>query len=348
MPMIITRPDRRGASGPIAGAVALLAAARAIMALILALTMAQATAQTMSQTWPTRPILAVIPFSAGNANDVVGRVVLDQLSQQLGEPIVIENRAGAGGTTGVAFVAKAAPDGYTILVHSSTFSAAQAIYKTLPYDTLHDFAAIIPLGLQPTVLVASPSKGWKTVADLIAAAKAKPNSLTFASAGIGSASHLAAERLRFSAGFQALHVPYRGPNEALSDVITGRIDFYFLPIAPALPLINDGKLTALAVSTATRAAPLPNVPTTAEVGLKDASYHFWTGLFVPEQTPKAIIAKVSDETHKALAVPTVQERLSKLGVDPMSMSTAEFDTYFRDDVRDTVKLVRDAGIPQTD
>jgi tripartite-type tricarboxylate transporter receptor subunit TctC len=307
-----------------------------------------ASTQANAQAWPTRSILAVIPFSAGNANDVVGRVVLDQLSQQLGQPIVIENRAGAGGTTGVASVARATPDGYTILVHSSTFSAGQAIYKSLPYDTLHDFAAIIPLGLQPTVLVASPSKGWKTLADLIAAAKASPGKLTFASAGVGSASHLAAERLRFSAGFNALHVPYRGPNEALSDVITGRVDFYFLPIAPALPLINDEKLVALAVSTANRAATLPNVPTTAEAGLKDAAYHFWTGLFAPAQTPKAIIAKLYDETHRALDVPAVQERLTKLGVDPLPMGMAEFDTYFRDDVASTVKLVRDAGIPQTD
>jgi tripartite-type tricarboxylate transporter receptor subunit TctC len=332
----MNQPQMRGA---LAGAAMLLAAGA-----LVALTAAPAAAQA----WPTRPILAVIPFSAGNANDVVGRVVLDQLSQQLGAPIVIENRAGAGGTTGVAFVAKAAPDGYTILVHSSTFSAAQAIYKTLPYDTLKDFASIIPLGLQPTVLVASPSKGWKTVADLITAAKAKPGALNFASAGIGSASHLAAERLRFSAGFQALHVPYRGPNEALADVITGRIDFYFLPIAPALPLINDGKLIALAVSTANRAAALPNVPTTAEAGLKDAAYHFWTGLFAPVETPKPIITRLYQETRKALDVPTVQDRLRKLGVDPMQMSTAEFDAYFREDVRSTVKLVRDAGIPQTE
>jgi tripartite-type tricarboxylate transporter receptor subunit TctC len=311
---------------------------------VLALTLGQAHAQA----WPTRQILAVIPFSAGNANDVVGRIVLDQLSQQLGEPIVIDNRAGAGGTTGVAFVAKANPDGYTILVHSSTFSAGQAIYKSLPYDTLHDFASIIPLGLQPTVLVAAPSKGWKTVSDLVAAAKAKPNSLTFASAGVGSASHFAAERLRFSAGFQALHVPYRGPNEALSDVITGRVDFYFLPMAPALPLINDGKLAALAVSTATRTAALPNVPTTAEAGLKDAAYHFWTGLFAPAQTPKSVISKLYDETRKALDVPAVKERLSKVGVEPMAMTTAEFDAYFREDVRSTVELARNAGIPQTD
>jgi tripartite-type tricarboxylate transporter receptor subunit TctC len=335
----MTLRQARGAMCAMAAALSGLTAAA-----ILALTIGEANAQA----WPTRPILAVIPFSAGNANDVVGRVVLDQLSQQLGQPIVIENRAGAGGTTGVAFVAKAAPDGYTILVHSSTFSAGQAIYKSLPYDTLHDFASIIPLGLQPTVLVASPSKGWKTVSDLVAAAKANPNKLTFASAGIGSASHLAAERLRFSAGFQALHVPYRGPNEALADVITGRIDFYFLPIAPALPLINDGKLVALAVSTAKRAAALPNVPTTEEAGLKDAAYHFWTGLFAPEQTPKPIIAKIYDETRKALAVPTVQDRLLKVGVEPMVMSSAEFDAYFRDDVASTVKLARDAGIPQTE
>jgi tripartite-type tricarboxylate transporter receptor subunit TctC len=339
MPMN-TRRQVQDALRAIAGALLVLTASGGLIAPTMAPAIAQA--------WPTRPILAVIPFSAGNANDVVGRVVLDQLSQQLGEPVVIENRAGAGGTTGVAFVAKAAPDGYTILVHSSTFSAAQAIYKSLPYDTLHDFASIIPLGLQPTVLVASPSKGWKTVADLITAAKAKPGALTFASAGIGSASHLAAERLRFSAGFQALHVPYRGPNEALADVITGRIDFYFLPIAPALPLINDGKLMALAVSTANRAAALPNVPTTAEAGLKDAAYHFWTGLFVPEQTPKSIVTRLYDETRKALDVPAVQQRLVKLGVDPMHMDTAEFDAYFREDVRSTVKLVRDAGIPQTD
>ena len=327
----MTIRQRFGGAGAIAAALTMLAVAPA-----------------GAQAWPTRPILAVIPFSAGNANDVVGRVVLDQLSQQLGEPIVIENRAGAGGTTGVAFVAKAAPDGYTLLVHSSTFSAGQALYKSLPYDTLHDFASIIPLGLQPTVLVAAPSKGWKSVSELVAAAKAHPGTLTFASAGIGSASHLAAERLRFSAGFNALHVPYRGPNEALSDVITGRVDFYFLPIAPALPLINDGKLVALAVSTATRNPTLPNVPTTAEAGLKDAAYAFWTGLFAPAATPKPIVTRIYEETRKALDVQSVKDRLAKVGVEPMPMSMAEFDAYFRADVASTVKLAHDAGIPQTD
>jgi tripartite-type tricarboxylate transporter receptor subunit TctC len=320
---------------------------RAIGALALLALLVNATSA-LAQAWPSRAILAIIPFSAGNANDVVGRVVLDQLSQQLGQPIVVENRAGAGGTTGVAFAAKAPPDGYTILVHSSTFSAAQVIYKTLPYDTLGDFTPVIPLGLQPMLLVASPSKGWKSAKELIAAAKAKPNALTFASAGIGAASHLAAERLRISAGFEALHVPYKGPNEALADVVTGRIDFYFLPIAPALPLIRDGKLVALAVSTRARAAALPEVPTVAELGLENASYQFWSGLFLPVKTPKPIVDKLYEETRKALAVARVQSKLTNLGVDPMPMTQADFVRYFRNDVAATVKLAKDAGIPQTD
>jgi tripartite-type tricarboxylate transporter receptor subunit TctC len=157
----------------------------------------------VTQAWPTKNVQAIIPFAPGNANDVVGRIVLDQLSKQLGHPIIVENRASAGGTTGVAFVAKAAPDGYTILVHSSTFSAGYSLYKSLPYDTFNDFATVIPLGIQPTVLIAAPSKGWKTLGDLVVAAKARPGELNYASAGIGAASHLAAERFRVSADFKA-------------------------------------------------------------------------------------------------------------------------------------------------
>ena len=297
-----------------------------------------------AQAWPARNIQVVIPFAPGNANDVVGRIVLDQLSRQLGQPIVVENRSGAGGTTGVGYVAKAAPDGYTILLHSSTFSASYSLYKTLPYDTFNDFTAVVPLGIQPTVLVAAPSKGWKTLGDLVAAAKANPGKLNFASAGIGAASHLAAERFRLAAGFTAQHVPFRGPVEALTEVMTGRIDFYFLPVAPALQLINDGKLVALAVSTAKRAAALPNVPTTAEAGLQDAAYAFWNGIFVPVKTPRDIVGKLYQETRNALAEPAVQERLAKVGQDPLPMTTAEFEKYFRDDVRETAKLMQAAGV----
>jgi tripartite-type tricarboxylate transporter receptor subunit TctC len=301
-----------------------------------------------AQAWPTKTIQAIIPFAAGNANDVVGRIVLDQLSRQLGHPIIVDNRAGAGGTTGVAFVAKAAPDGYTILVHSATFSSGYSLYKSLPYDTFNDFIAVIPLGIQPTVLVAAPSKGWKTLGDLVAAAKARPGELNFASAGIGAASHLAAERFRVSAGFTAQHVPFRGPVEALTEVMTGRIDFYFLPVAPALPLITEGKLIALAVSTEKRASALPNVPTTAEAGLKDAAYAFWNGVFVPAKTPPPIVTRIYDETQKALAVPSVQERLLKVGQDPLPMNSAEFEKFFHDDVRATAKLMKEAGVQQVE
>jgi tripartite-type tricarboxylate transporter receptor subunit TctC len=301
-----------------------------------------------AQTWPTKNITAIVPFAPGNANDAIGRIVLDQLSKQLGHAIIVENRPGAGGTTGVAFVAKAAPDGYTMLVHSSTFSAGYSLYRTLPYNTFNDFAAVIPFGIQPTVLIVSPSKGWKTLGELVAAAKARPGELNFASAGVGAASHLAAERFRVSAGFTAQHVPFRGPVEALTETMTGRIDFYFLPVAAAMPLITDGKVLPLAVSTAKRAAALPNVPTTTEAGLKDASYVFWNGIFVPAKTPHDIIAKLHDETEKAMLVPGVQEKLAKLGQEPMPMTPEQFQIFVHDDVLETAKLMNEVGVQKID
>jgi tripartite-type tricarboxylate transporter receptor subunit TctC len=322
--------------------------AGAAVALACAFATVSAWQPVAAQNYPSKNIMAVIPFAPGNANDVVARIVLDQLQRQLGHPIVIENRAGAGGTTGVAFVAKSAPDGYTLLVHSSTFSAGYSLYKSLPYDTFNDFAAVAPFGVQPMVLVAAPAKGWKTAAELVAAAKANPGKLNYASAGVGAASHLAAERFRVSAGFTAQHIPFRGPVEALTEVITGRIDFYFLPVAAALPLINDGKLVAFAVSTARRAAALPNVPTTAEAGLKESAYVFWNGLFVPAKTPREIVGKLYQETEKALAVPSVRERLAKVGQDPAPMTPEEFDKFFRDDVLSTAKLMREVGVPQVE
>jgi len=274
--------------------------------------------------------------------------VLDQLSRQVGQPFVIENRPGAGGTTAFNAVAKATPDGYTILLGSSTFSSGVVLHKTLPYDTLRDFAAVIPFGAQPSVLVAAPSKGFKTVADLISAAKAKPGAMNYASAGIGAASHIAAERFRLATGIVGQHVPFRGPNEALSEVLAGRIDFYFLPLAPALPLVKSGQLTALAVSTPQRAPSMPDVPTTAEAGYPKAAYLFWSGLFAPAKTPTDVVGKLYDEGRKALDLPNVQESLTKLGVQPMRLTSAEFQKYFADDVAETVKLAKEAGIQPTD
>jgi tripartite-type tricarboxylate transporter receptor subunit TctC len=298
----------------------------------------------VAQAWPTRTITAVVPLAAGSASDVMGRVVLDQVSRQVGQPIVVENRPGAGGTIGSNVVAKAAPDGYTILVYGA-LAISHALYSKLPYSTLDDFAPVIPIGQQPLVLVTAPAKGFKTLADLIAAAKSRPGALNYASAGIGSASHFAAERLRVSGGVEAQHVTFRGANEALTEVVGGRVDFIYIPIAPALPLINDGKLVALAVSTLKRAADLPGVPTTTDAGLADSAYLFWSGLFLPAKTPREIVVKLHQETDKALQVPAVQERLGKLGVEPMPMSLGEFEKYFRDDVAANVKLVKAANIP---
>jgi len=298
-----------------------------------------------AQNWPSRTITAVVPFAAGNAIDAVARVLMDQLSKQLGQPVVIDNRAGAGGTLGANFVAKSAPDGYTILLYSSSFSISHAIHVNLPYDTLHDFTPVVSFGVQPTVLVTAPAKGFKTVGDLVAAAKAKPGAMSFASAGIGAASHMAAERFRVSAGFEALHVPFRGPTDALTGVMTGQVDFYFLPIAPALPLISDGKLVALAVSTAKRAAALPDVPTTTEAGLKDSAYDFWVGMFVPAKTPHEIVTRLHAETQAALDTPLVKERHAKMGMEPLRLTQEEFAAYFRKDVDDTVALVKTAKIP---
>ena len=319
-----------------------LCGALAGMALAVAVSAAHA------QTWPTRNIMAISPFSAGNAVDITGRVVLDQLARQVGQAFVIENRPGAGGTTAFNSVAKATPDGYTILLGSSTFASAVVLHKTLPYDTLRDFAAVIPFGAQPSVLVAAPSKGFKTVADLVAAAKARPGAMNYASAGIGAASHIAAERFRLATGIVGQHVPFRGPNEALSEVLAGRIDFYFLPLAPALPLVKNGQLTALAVSTPQRAPSMPDVPTTAEAGYPAASYLFWSGLFAPAKTPADVLGKLYDEGRKALDLPNVQESLTKLGVQPMRLTSAEFQKYFADDVAATVKLAKEAGIQPTD
>ena len=296
-----------------------------------------------AETWPTRNITAIIPFAPGNANDITGRIVFEQLGKQLGQAIIIDNRAGAGGTIGIGAAARATPDGYTILFHSASFSAAYVTHKTLPYDTLGDFTAVSAVGIQPSVLVTAPGK-YKSAEELIAVAKAKPGSMNFASAGIGAASHLAAEKFNVAAGVKSQHVPFKGPVEALTEVMAGRIDYYFLPLAPALPLIKDGKVLALAVSSDKRISSLPEVRTTAEIGLPKAAYAFWNGVFVPVKTPHEIVDRLHSETQKAIVDPSVKERLAKLGIEPLIMSQPEFAKYFKADVLDTDALAKAAGI----
>jgi len=301
-----------------------------------------------AEDWPARSVLVVSPFAAGSANDTVARVVLDQVGQQFGQAFVVENRPGGGGVVGVASVVRAEPDGYTLLMSSASMSSAVILHKALPYDELRDLEPVAMLSTQPSVLVAAPGKGFRGVADLVAAAKARPGELNFASAGIGSASHIAGERFRLAAGLDVQHIPYRGPVEALADLMTGRIDFYFLPIAPALPLIKQGKVVALAVSTPLRVQLLPEVPTIAEASYPNAEYLFWGGLSAPANTPRAIVEKLNREVNKALAMPTIQERLQNLGVQPQPMTPDQFAKFFAGDVAAMVKLGKDANITPMD
>lgn len=292
--------------------------------------------------WPSYPIRAVIPFAAGSSVDVAGRIVLDPLSQRLGQPIVVHNWGGAGGTIGCAFAAHQAPDGYTILVNASAHTSAPAIYPDASYDVVRDFSGVIPFGSVPNVVIVAPSKGIKTLKDLVAAAKA--GYMTFSSAGVGSATHLAAERLRISAGFKATHVPFKGGVEATTEVMTGRIDFACMGVPSALPFIKSGKLLALAVCTQARTPSLPDVPTTIELGYPDSDYNFWMGMFVSAKTDRAILERLRAETEKALADPAVVEKLKPQGIEPMPLSPAEFDALVKTEVAQNIALVKAAGI----
>jgi len=303
-----------------------------------------ATIDATAQTWPTKPLRAIVPFTAGSTTDIIPRVVFEQLSAQLGQSIIVENRGGAGGTVGSAFVVNAEPDGYTILAHGSGLTISPALYPNLGFDPAHDLAPVIPLGISPTVLVVPPDRGWKTVADLIAAAKARPGSLNFSSVGVGSATHLSAERFRHSAGVDAVHIPFKGGAEAMTEVMAGRIDFFFGPVGLVLPNIQEGKLRALVVSGAQRSSALPNIPTTLEAGIPNAEYPIWFGLFLPAKTPREIVAKLHGETFKALESPKVRERLAALGIDPMPMSSADFATHVQREIATNANLVKAAGL----
>jgi tripartite-type tricarboxylate transporter receptor subunit TctC len=296
-----------------------------------------------AQDWPTRPVRAIIPFTAGSGSDIVGRTVLEQISKQIGQPIIVENRVGAGGTIGTAVVAKADPDGYTLLFESSAHTSTPLVYKNLTY-TPGDFAPIASVASLPQVLIISPAKNINSVGALATAAQANPGKMTYASGGVGSATHLSVERFRLSAGFEGVHVPFRGGPEAITEVMTGRVDFYFVPVLPALGFIRDGRLLALAVSTKQRASLLPDVPTTTEVGFKDSDYNFWVGLLAPAKTPQAIVERLHAEVEKAVRTPEVAEKLKGYGADPMLQTTAEFRQQIKDELAANEKLVKAIGL----
>jgi tripartite-type tricarboxylate transporter receptor subunit TctC len=319
---------------------------RAFAGAIMGTAVLSKSAALAADTYPSRPIRVISPFPPGSASDTVSRVVLDQVSQLLGQPMVVENKAGAGGVVGFADVAKADPDGYTVVTSSTSMGTGMVLHKSLPYDPAKDFASVAMFGVQPNVLVASKDSGFKTVADLVAAAKAKPGTLTFASAGVGSSSHMAGERLRLAAKIDVRHVPFR--DNGLTEVMAGRIDYYFIPLAAAASVLGSDKLTVLAVSSLKRVALLPDVPSIAEAGYPNAEFRFWVGLSVPAQTPRAIIDTLHDATEKALQDSALQEKLAKLGVEPEQMSADAFGKFVNDDLAATVQLAKDANIQPVD
>jgi len=302
------------------------------------------TTQVHSQAYPNKPIRFVVAFTAGSATDIIGRAVADVMSSSLGQQIIIENKPGAGGTIAAGQVAKSDADGYTFLVHSSGHALNPFIYNNLPYDTLKDLKGVATLGATPNVLVVSPSKSWKTAADLVAAAKAKPGELNFASAGVGSATHLNAEKFNLAANIKALHIPYKGTPEANSDVIGGRADWFFSPLGSVISLVDSGKLKALAVSTSKRTSLLPNVPTTLEAGIPDSDYVLWVGLLAPSGVPADVIKRMNDEVAKALQTKEVKERFAKLGAEPLIMTPDAFNTYIRNEMVVAYRISKAANL----
>jgi tripartite-type tricarboxylate transporter receptor subunit TctC len=301
-------------------------------------------AQAHAQTWPTKPLRAFIPFAAGSATDLVPRTVFEPLATELGQPIVVENRGGAGGTIAGNAVVRAEPDGHTILATGSNLTIAPWFVPNMPYDAAKELTSALMIGQNANVLIVPPGKGWKTAQDLVAAAKAKPGSINYSSAGVGTATHLSAEKFRLSAGFEAVHIPYKGGAEALADVLGGRVDFYFCPISTALPFITDGRLVALAVSTATRASDLPNVPTTLEAGYANSDSTIWYGVLMPAKTPRDVIDKFHAAGTKVLATPAMRQKLKQLAVDPMPLTPAEMDTFVAAEIVANGKLIKAAGI----
>ncbi len=298
----------------------------------------------IAQDYPTQPIRILVGFSPGSTTDILARTVGQKMFEAWRQPVLVDNRPGAGGVGAANAVATAAPDGYTLLVVSAGHAATAAMFTKLPYDTLKDFAGVSRIANVPSILVVSPALGVKSVKDLVALAKAKPGQLNFSSPGVGSANHLAAELFKILAGVHAVHVPYKGIPEAMTGVVSGAVQFNFSPVVNILPLSRDGKLVALAASTGKRSAVLPEVPTVAEAGVSGYVFDPWFGLLAPAKTPKPLLSKLSGEVARIVGLPDVKERLLSLGADPAPTSPEGFDAYIRGEVAKFQKIVQEAGI----
>jgi tripartite-type tricarboxylate transporter receptor subunit TctC len=297
-----------------------------------------------AQTYPSKPIRIIVPFTPGSATDVMARIVGERLNAAWGQPVVVENKAGAGGTIGIRDTARADADGYTLAVVSSGHAVNHVLYKDLGYDTLKDFASVAMLGSLPSVLIVPPSLGISTVKELVAMLKAKPGQYNYATAGVGSGAHVGIEKFNVAAGVKAVHVPLKGTPPILAETMAGRVEYAFVPAVSGMGPIKDGKVKALAVSTSKRVAALPDVPTLGEAGFAEGESTFWLALLAPAKTPLAVITKVNAEVSRALKTPEIVERLAKLGTEPMFMTPAEADAFIQREYRELGKVMRDAGL----
>lgn len=294
-----------------------------------------------AQTFPSKTVRLVSGVTPGAASDTMARVLADKLAASLGQPVIVENRLGAGGAVAAKFVASAEPDGHTISVYTSAFTIAP-ILNPGAFDP-RELLGVATLGVVPTVMVVNPAK-FKSLAEFLAAAKAKPGQLVATNAGIGSSTHMNLERFRLAAGLDFLNVPMKGPSEAMTEVITGRADVYFAPVFSILGHVKEGRLLPLAVGSAKRTALYPDLPTTVEAGFPNSEYNFWIGALVSSKTPRPIVERLNKEFNAALQLPDIKDRMAKLGVDPLNMSMEEFNTMITKELTDNAELVKRAGI----
>lgn len=305
----------------------------------IGLLLAAATTSGWAQAYPARPVKVVVPFGPGTAIDLTVRQLNEVLGKSLGQTFVTENRAGAAGTIGAAFVAASPPDGYTLLITATGHTTTPA-FMTLPFDPVKDFAGVTTITDSPLVLVAHRSSGFQNLKTLVDAAKAKPGTLSFGSAGVGSSTHMSAEKLRSAAGFEALHVPFKSTTDALHEVLAGRVTYTYTGIASALPFVADGRLVPLAMGGARRSAAFPDVPTVEETGFSDATYPSWLGILVPARTPRDIVMKLNEQIRKALATPEMKAYLDKAGAQAFTTTPEEYDAMIRREVVDNARLVK--------
>lgn len=314
-----------------------------VLAVIAGLALASI-GEAWSQKYPTRPIRIVVPFTAGSQTDLFARIIAPKMAENWGQQVVVDNRPSAGGIVAGTIIASAAPDGYTLMLTSSAYAVSAAIYAKLPYDPLKDIDGVAKFASVALVLVVSPKLGAKSVKELIALAKSKPGLITFGSAGIGSATHMGGEQFKYVAGINVVHVPYRGTPEALIDTMTGRIQYWFSPMGPAVPFVTDGRLLALAVTTAQRSPLFPNVPTVAEAALPGFDYDPWYAVLTAAKTPRPIVDQLNKEIARIMGLADVKERMLFQGAVIGTSTPEEFAKLLRSDIATLSKVAKAANV----